>query len=180
VQGLITGQKVNDINPLWPIVELPPGIYNVTFANGLWMGVEVRAGETTTLEPGVLEIKNADFQGHKVLDPETNEVIAELLTSNSRIALTPSRFSVTFGNLVWPDIEIKPGKTTTLNPGVIGVHMSTIAQYDVIGPDGQLAGKVGTGKNRLALPPGEYSLVLPDTTTPIVLREGQVAEIKTD
>ena len=175
-----TGQKVNDINPLWPIVELPPGIYNVTFANGLWMGVEVRAGETTTLEPGVLEIKNADFQGHKVLDPETNEVIAELLTSNSRIALTPSRFSVTFGNLVWPDIEIKPGKTNTLNPGVISVHMSTIAQYDVIGPDGQLAGKVGTGKNRLALPPGEYSLALPDTIIPIVLREGQVVEIKID
>lgn len=175
-----TGQKVADINALWPVVELPPGIYNVTFANGLWMGVEVRPGETTVLEPGILEIKNADFQGHKVLEPETDAVVAELLTSKSRVALIPSRFSVTFGKLILEDVEIKPGKTTTLNPGVISVHTSEIAQYEVIGPEGQVAGKVGTGADRLALPAGEYSLKLPDRTIPIDLRAGQVVEIKVD
>jgi hypothetical protein len=172
-----TGQKVTDIHPLWPVVELPPGIYDVTFANGLWMGIEVKPGETTVLEPGILEIKNADFQGHKVLEPETGEVVAELLASKNRVALMPSRFSVTFGNLVWPDVELKPGKTTTLNPGVISVRTSQIAQYEVTGPEGQLAGKVGTGANRLALPAGEYTLKLPDQTVPITLKEGQVVEI---
>jgi hypothetical protein len=47
----------------------------------------------------------------------------------------------------------------------------------VIGPEGQLAGKVGTGANRLALPAGEYTLKLPDQTVPITLKEGQVVEI---
>jgi hypothetical protein len=175
-----TGQKVADINPLWPVVELPAGIYDVTFGNGLWRGVEVRPGSTTVLEPGVLEIKNADFQGHKVLDPETEEVVAELLTSKNRIALLPSRFSVTFGNLIWPDVEIKPGKTTTLNPGVLSVVTAVIAQYDVIGPEGQLAGKVGTGANRLALPAGDYMLRLPDRAIPIALKDGQIVEIKVE
>jgi hypothetical protein len=173
-----TGQKVQDINSLWPVVELPSGIYDVTFGNGLWRGIEVKSGETTVIEPGILEIKNADFQGHNVLEPETGEVVAELLTSKSRVALIPSRFSVTFGKLIVSDVEIKPGKTTTLNPGVISVHNAGIAQYDVIGPEGQLAGEVGTGKDRLALPAGKYTLKLPDQTIPIDLREGQVVDIK--
>jgi hypothetical protein len=173
-----TGQRVQDINPLWPVVELPPGIYNVTFANGLWRGIEVRPGETTVVEPGILEIRNADFHGHQVLEPETGQIVAELFTSKSRVALIPSLFSVTFGKLVWPDVEIKPGKTTTLNPGVISVRTAAIAQYDVIGPEGQLAGSVGTGADRLALPAGEYALKLPDRMIPIDLREGQVVEIK--
>ena len=175
-----TGQKVDDINPLWPVVELPPGIYNVAFANALWRGIEVRAGETSVLEPGILEIRNADFQGHEVRDPETGEVVAELLSSNSRIALIPSRFSVTFGELIWPDVEIKPGQTTTLNPGVISVATAVIAQYDVIGPEGQLAGKVGTGANRLALPAGRYTLEVRDQKIPIDLKEGQVIEVKVE
>jgi hypothetical protein len=172
-----TGQKVQDINPLWPVVEVPAGIYDVTFGNGLWRGIEVRSGETTVIEPGILEIKNADFQGHRVLEPETGEVMAELMTSKSRVALIPSRFSVSFGKLVVPDVEIKPGKTTTLNPGVIRVRTAKIAVYDVTGPEGQLAGQVGTGKDRLALPAGQYTLKLPDRTIPIDLGEGQVVEI---
>jgi hypothetical protein len=175
-----TGQKVGDINALWPVVELPPGIYNVSFANGLWMGIQVKPGETTVLEPGILEIRNADFQGHKVLEPETGAVVAELLASKSRVALIPSRFSVTFGNLTLEDVEIRPGKTTTLNPGVISVRTSKIAQYEVFGPEGQSAGKVGTGANRLALPAGRYALRLPEQTIPIDLKEGQVVEIKVE
>ena len=175
-----TGQTVDNINPLWPVVELPPGVYDVTFANGLWMGVQVRPGETTVLEPGILEIKNADFQGNKVLEPETGEVVTELLASKSSVALMPSRVSVTFGNLILPDIEIKPGQTTTLNPGVISVVTSKIAQYEVFGPEGQLAGQVGTGANRLALPAGQYTLKLPDQTIPITLHEGQVVELKVE
>ena len=52
---------MQDINPLWPVVELPSGIYDVTFGNGLWRGIEVKSGETTVIEPGILEIKNADL-----------------------------------------------------------------------------------------------------------------------
>jgi hypothetical protein len=172
-----TGQKVDSITQVWPLVELPAGIYNVTFANALWMGIEVKAGETTVLEPGVLEIKNADFQGHKVLEPETDEVVAELLSSNDSVALIPSRFSVTFGELVLPDVEIKPGDTTVLNPGVIHVQTSSIGSYEVTAADGQRAGEVGTGMDRLALPAGKYMLALPDQNLPIELHEGEIVEI---
>src|SRR5215204_6328517 len=173
-----TGQAVDEITPMWQVVELPAGIYNVTFANGLWRGIEVKAGETAVLEPGILEIRNADLQGHRVLDPETGEAVAELLMSKNRVALIPSRFSVTFGQVVWPDVEVKPGQTTTLNPGVIHVTTRAIAKYDVVGPNGQVVGQVGKGAARRALPAGHYNLKLPDRNVPINLKEGEVVTIK--
>ena len=54
---------------MWQVVELPAGIYNVTFANGLWRGIEVKAGETAVLEPGILEIKNAHHPGPSRIGP---------------------------------------------------------------------------------------------------------------
>jgi hypothetical protein len=48
-----------------------------------------------------------------------------------------------------------PEKTTTLNPGAISVRTSQIAQYQVIRPEGQLAG-----------------------TVPIGLSEGQVVDLR--
>jgi hypothetical protein len=171
-----TGQKVESITPQSPVVELPAGIYDVKFANGLWRGIEVKAGKTTVLKPGILEIKNMDFESHWVLEPETNAVVVELIATYSRVALIPSSFNVTFGELIWP-VEIKPGETTVLNPGVISVSTSTLAQYEVRAADGQLAGNVGTGASRLAVPAGKYTLELPDRKLPIELQEGQVVEI---
>src|SRR5262249_54872395 len=53
------GQEVDAVHPLWSTVDLAPGIYNVEFGPQLWKSIEVRQGETTVLEPGILEIKNA-------------------------------------------------------------------------------------------------------------------------
>ena len=77
-------QQVKSVNTLWPTVELAPGIYNVAFGPQLWKSVEVRAGETTVIEPGVLVIEGAAGLGaNKVIDPETEEVMAELRSSKS-------------------------------------------------------------------------------------------------
>jgi len=172
-----TGQQVDSINSLWPTVDLNPGIYNVLFGNQLWKSIEVRPGETTLLEPGILEIKGA-VGPHKVLDPETSAAVAELMFAKARTALIPSRFSVTFGELVWPDVEVKPGQTTTLNPGVIKVSGRGIFEYRVTLPDGQTAGTVTSGNTRLPLPPGVYILETKERRIPVELKEGQEVEIK--
>lgn len=172
-----TGQQVNNINSLWPTVDLDPGIYNVSFGPQLWKSIEVRAGETTLIEPGILEIKGATGT-HMVLEPETGEVVAELMFAKTRSALIPSRFSVTFGDLVWPDVELKPGQTTTLRPGIIKVSGPGIYEYKVTMPGGQKAGTVDSGRSRLALPPGAYVLEIKERKIPIELKEGEEVEIK--
>jgi uncharacterized lipoprotein YbaY len=178
-----TGQEVAKINTGYPSeVELPAGIYNVKFMNGLWMGVEVKAGATTRLSPGFLKIEGRDLWGNKFLDPETQEAVGQTLASSDRVALLPTRVLVTFGNLrnvVWPDtIEIKEGVTTTLRPGSIQVRSAKTFKAAVESADGQVAGEVSSSVHRIALPPGKYTLNLNGEQIPVELSEGQNVEIK--
>ena len=109
-----TGQKVDGINSLWPVVEVPASTMLRKWA-------VARCRGQTGPDHGFGARRIGDQQcrqpRHKVL-AETGEVVAELFFGKKRVTLLPSRFSVTFGQLVWPDVELKPGKTTTLNPGV--------------------------------------------------------------
>ena len=91
-----------------------------------------------------------------------------------------------FGEVLWPGgVELKPGETVTLKPGVVSVKKSSgpIVFFAVKTPDGQEAAKGNTGR-KLALPPGKYVVeldmpTLPDDQRkiPIELAEGQEVEI---
>src|SRR5262245_2505805 len=92
VVNATSGQEVAKINTGHPSeATLPPGIYNVKFQNGFWMGVEVKPGATTTLKPGFLKIEGRDLWGNKLLDPETGEVVGKSTAGYDRIALLPTR-----------------------------------------------------------------------------------------
>ena len=178
-----TGKKVDTINtgsPSW--VEVPAGLYNVKFRNGLWMGVEVKAGATTTLKPGILRIARGDLWGSKLLDPETQEVVGEVRVLNN-VALLPTRVLVTFGNrhkLLWPEpVEIKEGATITLHPGSIETRSASGKYYMAVikGADGQVVSDIGGGIPRIALPRGRYVVELDGQQTPVDLAEGHDVKI---
>ena len=62
------GQQVADINGAVGHADVPPGLYNVSFPNGVWRGVEVKPGETTELEVGLLKIEGgpSDIKGYVI------------------------------------------------------------------------------------------------------------------
>jgi len=185
VTNAASGQEVAKINTGHPSeVELPVGIYNVKFQNGLWMGVEVKAGATTTLKPGFLKIEGRDLWGNKLLDPETNEVVGRSTAGYDRIALLPTRVLVTFANVdstVWPDmVEIKEGATTTLRPGAIEIRSTKTFKAVVKATDGRAAGEISSAIRRIALPPGKYMVELGGQQIPVELTEGKSVEIKAD
>jgi Mg-chelatase subunit ChlD len=179
-----TGQRVASINTGHPSeVELPPGIYNVKFKNGLWMGIEVRPGATTKLRPGLLKVEGRDLWGNRFLDPETQESVGETTAGYDRVALLPTRVLVTFGNrhkAVWPEpVEIREGATTTLRPGGIEVRSASSKWFKAVikGADGRFASDIGAGIHRIALPLGRYVLELDGRQTPVDLMEGQDVKI---
>ena len=102
-----TDKPVGTLSNTQSIMELPAGFYNVTFGKTAWKSIEVKPGETTTIEPGMIEIKNASISGHKVFDNETGEEIGGIVSSNPRITVLPSTFAVSFGKTLWKDIEVK-------------------------------------------------------------------------
>jgi von Willebrand factor type A domain len=175
-----TGQRVGSINTGHPSeAELPPGIYNVKFANGLWMGVEVKAGATIRLRPGLLKVEGRDILGNKFLDPETQESVGETIAGYDRVALLPTRILVTFGNrhaVLWPEtVEIREGATTTLRPGAIELRSASGRYFKAVikGADGQFASDIGGSIHRIALPPGRYTIELDGQAIPVDLLEGQ-------
>jgi hypothetical protein len=52
-------KQVAKLSTTGRIAELLPGFYNVTFGPTVWKSVEVRSGETTLIDPGVLEVRTA-------------------------------------------------------------------------------------------------------------------------
>ncbi len=53
-----TGEKVATFDRMRQVVDLPAGIYEVKFGPGSWKGIEVRSGETTTIQPGELRVES--------------------------------------------------------------------------------------------------------------------------
>lgn len=177
-----TGQAVAKINTGHPKeVELSPGVYNVRFQNGLWTGIEVKAGATTILKPGFLRIEGRDLWGNKLIDPESGEILGKTTSGYDRVALVPTRMLVAFANVdttLWPEpVEIKEGATTTLRPGGLKVIRPGPFSYRVTGEGGVVVGGVSSGVPRVALPPGRYTLEAGEQRIPVELRGGEDVEI---
>jgi Mg-chelatase subunit ChlD len=171
------GVQVADINGANGRADVPPGIYNVGFANGIWRGVEVKAGETTVLEVGLLRVEHGanDLNGYNILDPETEEVLVRSKVISS-LPLMPGRFIVSSGHAGWPMIEINAGQTTVLNPGRIEVKGDKAGTYDVKAKDGGEVGQVSR-LLRLPLPPGSYIVNVEGQEVTVDLTDGQTHTI---
>jgi hypothetical protein len=174
------GREVLAINGAVGRAELPVGIYTVQFANGPWRGVQVKAGETTTLELGMLKIEGGqnDIAGYTLLEPETEQVIVKDKVIGM-MPLMPTRIVISSGHLRWPEIEIKAGETTILNPARITVKGDKAGTYSVSTDDGRVAGKVSRLFN-LPLPPGKYVVELDGQKLPVELTEGETRTISVE
>ena len=172
-----SGKQVARLNTTGRIADLPPGLYNVSFGPTVWKSIEVRPGETTLIDPGVLEVHTAWIRGHKVLDWETEAEIATFSTSMRRISVVPSTFTVTFGNARWQNIDVKAGEHKIINPAVIVVRGLDHRGARVNMEDGTFVATVTTSAASLPVPPGKYVLELPGQNLPLDLKEGQRMEI---
>jgi von Willebrand factor type A domain len=172
-----SGKEVARLNTTGRIADLPPGIYNVSFGPTVWRSIEVRPGETTLIDPGILEVHTAWIRGHKVLDWETEAEIATFSTSMRRISVVPSTFTVTFGNARWENIDVKAGEHKIINPAVIIVKGLDHRGGKVNAADGTFIANVTTSAALLPVPPGKYLLELPGQNVPLDLAEGQRMEI---
>ena len=173
-----TGKEIVDMNGASPKAEVPPGIYNVQFPNGIWRGVEVNPGEFTTIEVGLLEIVEGanDLNGYNLLDPETEEIIVERQVITS-IPLMPADIIVSSGVARWPVMHIKAGETVVLNPARIKVSGDKAGTYTVTTEDGTVVGEASR-LLYLPLPPGKYIADVEGHKVPIELAEGQTHDIK--
>jgi hypothetical protein len=145
--------------------------------NGLWRGVEVKPGETTVIEVGLLQIEGgaSDLKGYILLDPETEEAVVRQRMI-STIPLMPSHVVVSSGHIQWSSIEIKAGQTTVLNPARIVVTGANAGDYRVTTSEGREAGQVSR-LFQLPLPAGSYVVNVEGQLMKVDLVDGQTHTI---
>jgi hypothetical protein len=168
-----TGEKVAFLSNTRNTIELDAGVYNVTVANATWKSIEVKAGETTVIAPGILQVRHASYRGHPVLDAETGEEVGLVSSSASSITLIPGEYLVAFGGVNWR-VKVDEGERVVLNPGVIRVKGASSRGHLIKTRDGQEVGFVSNVSSSFPLPPGEYTIEIGGKDVSFSLKEGEI------
>ncbi|MFN0218183.1 MAG: vWA domain-containing protein, partial [Hyphomicrobium sp.] len=119
VHNAETGEKVGAFNSSKMELTLPAGIYEVKFGPASWKGIEVRPGETTTIEPGVLTVESSVQFNANILDSETGEKHGNFTPMKTSVTLMPGVYDMHLSKTEWRFIKVDGGKTTTLRPAAV-------------------------------------------------------------
>jgi hypothetical protein len=174
-----TGQQVGLFNSSHLEMPLPAGIYEVKFGPASWKGIEVRPGETTTIEPGVLKIQVSVHVHAAVVDSETGEKHGSFDNVSTSVTLIPGVYDLRFAKSEWRFIKIDGGKTTTLKP--VAVILAPDLKWKtarVTTQDGKEVARFDAVTWKAGLPPGDYIVEVDGNKFPFPATEGEVFEVK--
>ena len=177
-----TGEKVGEFNSSRLEIPLPAGIYEVKFGPASWKGIEVRPGETTTIEPGVLKVEVSHPGVHvsaDVVDSETGEKHGGFTAVSSSVTLMPGVYDLRFANSDWRFVKVDGGKTLTLR--LVAVILGDGLKWKtarVTTQDGKEVGNFNAVTSRLALPPGDYIVEVDGNKFPFPATPGEIFEVK--
>lgn len=176
-----TGQKVGEFNSQRLELTLPAGIYEVRFGPASWRGIEVRSGETTTIEPGVLRVQVSNPAVHvsaTVVDSETGERHGGFTPVSNSVTLMPGVYDLRFRKAEWRFVKVDGGKVTTLRPAAVILSGVKLQGARITTQDGTEVFRFDAVTSRAALPPGDYIVEVDGNKIPFPATEGEVLEIK--
>ena len=169
-----TGQKVGELMSNRRQITVPAGIYEVKFGKASWKGIEVRAGETTTIDPGVIHMKSlSSGTGAYVRDSETGAEHGYLTTQNVKAVVIPGVYDVFIGKLNWPFVKVDGGQTVMLEPVIVRSERG-LGYNDTVKVllDGKEVASLNFAAKSATLPPGEYVVVVNGKETPFPATKG--------
>lgn len=182
VHNAETGEKVGALDSSHRELTLPSGVYEVKFGPASWKGIEVRPGETTTIDPGVLKVAvaNPAVSVHaSVIDSETGEKHGSFDNVSTSVTVMPGVYDLQFAKTAWRFVRIDGGKTTTLRP--VAVILASGLKWSsarVTTKDGTEVFRFDAVTSRAALPPGEYVVEIDGNNIPFPATEGEVLEVQ--
>ena len=173
-----TGEKVGALNSAKMELTLPAGIYEVKFGPASWKGIEVRPGETTTIEPGVLQVESGVQFNANILDSETGEKHGNFTPMKTSVTLMPGVYDMHLSKTEWRFIKVDGGKTTTLRPAAVILAAGLkFKKAQVTTQDGKQVADFHAMRTQAALPPGDYIIEVDGNKFPFPATEGEVFEV---
>lgn len=177
-----TGKQIGKFDSSHLELTLPAGIYEVKFGPASWKGIEVRAGETTTIDPGVLKAQVGNPSVHMsatVVDSETGEKHGSFTAVSTSVTLIPGVYDLHFAKSQWRFIKVDGGKTTTIRP--VAVILAPGLKWQkarITTQDGKEVFRFDAVTSRAALPPGNYVVDVDGNKLPFLAKDGDVLEVK--
>lgn len=109
-------------------------------------------------KPGKLRTTSATWlASHAILDAETGQKVAQFDSSHLEATLPAGIYEVKFGPGSWKGIEVRPGETTTISPGVLQLTPNYHASV-VDTETGEKHGSFDNVSSSVTLMPGVYDL----------------------
>ena len=177
-----TGQRVDNLSVVRHEITLPAGIYEVQFGPGRWKGIEIRPGQTTTIEPGVLKLQVNNPGVHvsaALVDSETGEKHGTFDAVTSSVTVMPGVYDLRFRKAEMRFIKVDGGKTTTLT--LVAVILAPELKWKaarITTQDGAEVFRFDAVTRRAALPPGDYVVEVDGNKIPFPATAGEVLEVK--
>jgi hypothetical protein len=151
----------------------------VKFGPASWKGIEVRAGETTTIDPGVLKVQAKVIVDADVVDSETGEKHGSFDRVSTSVTLIPGLYDLRFHKTEWRFVKVDGGKIVTLRPAAVILTPGLKWQAArITTQDGMEVFRFDAVTSQAALPPGDYLVEVDDNKLPFPATEGEVFEIK--
>jgi hypothetical protein len=176
-----TGDKIGALDSSTREITLPAGIYEVQFGPARWKAIEVRPGETTVIDPGVVKVDNMEGTGRALLvDAETGEQHGDVNRVSTSATVMPGLYHLQLGSrgAVWPFVKVDGGKTTTLSLARVILRDGVkFGKARVVGTDGSVVASFDAVTSRVSLPPGNYVVEVDGRKIPFQAGEGSELEI---
>lgn len=174
-----TGKEVGKLDSARQEIPLPAGVYEVRFGPSAWKGIEVKAGETTTIEPAILKVsKNIAAE---LVDSETGLVHGRFDAVSAQAVVMPGIYDVVFpgDRGRWAFVKLDGGKTVTLDPVEVILNSDLKWQKAHVLRDGKPVAVFDRMTWRHRLPPAEYMVEVDGRAHPFpAVKGGEVLEIK--
>jgi hypothetical protein len=116
-------------------------------------------------EPGNLEIKNANPNGHDVLDAVTGAKAGDISSFRRVIRVPPGIYNVTFGKSgLWRGVEVHSKGATVLDPAVLEIENAAMNGNQVLDSEtGAEIAELSSFTRTAALVPGLYDVTFGGT-----------------
>jgi len=172
-----TGDVAAHLSSVTPSASVPTGFYNVKFGNSLWRSIEIKNGEATEIETAIIDLPNASYSGHEILDWETQEVIGKLSSMRTSMNLMPSSYLLRFGTKTL-QVNLTPGARKVLDVPSVSFGGLPVNSRSILDEDGKEVMSVSSLRSSATLLPGKYVLDLYETKVPFELKAGQNLTVK--
>ena len=171
-----TGEKVGELNHTRHELALQPGIYEVKFGASSWKGIEVRAGETTTIEPGTIRVNGLVMLGWAtVFDSETGAEHGRVDPNDTTVVVMPGLYNVRMkadAPVDWQHVRVDSGKTVTLESVVVKMGRSIGEDKVRVLQEGKPIQRFNPATTSVALPAGEYVVEVNGRPSPFSAPKG--------